>query len=113
MILTFDAYLNVTHNVEPVDADSVLGCRASTPDGKLISSECVVYALTTVTLSTRRSAMRWSPFSVEITMPASDRKILDDFASRVRQWYPEARVWAFGSRVRGDDTTESDLGVFS
>ena len=44
-------------------------------------------------------------------MTAADRKTLDDFASRVRERYPEARVWAFGSRARSDHTTQSDLDV--
>ena len=33
------------------------------------------------------------------------------FASRVRQRFPSARIWAFGSRVRGNATEESDLDV--
>ena len=43
----------------------------------------------------------------------SDRghHILEIFAARVRQHFPEARIWAFGSRVRGDATWESDLDV--
>lgn len=40
-----------------------------------------------------------------------DRRILDLFAARVRQQFPDAEVWAFGSRVRGDATWESDLDV--
>jgi hypothetical protein len=39
-----------------------------------------------------------------------DRQILDLFATRVREHFPEARIWAFGSRARGDATWESDLG---
>jgi len=33
------------------------------------------------------------------------------FASMVRNKFPAAKIWAFGSRVRGDDTVESDLYV--
>jgi len=44
-------------------------------------------------------------------MNATDRHLLDTFAARVRQRYPEARLWAFGSRVRGEATWESDLDV--
>jgi predicted nucleotidyltransferase len=40
-----------------------------------------------------------------------DRIILEQFAARVRVLYPEARIWAFGSRTRGDAGTDSDLDV--
>lgn len=38
-----------------------------------------------------------------------DRKILEMLAQRIRNLYPGARVWAFGSRARGDGTWESDF----
>ena len=38
-----------------------------------------------------------------------DRKILETLAKRIRNLYPAARVWAFGSRARGDATWESDF----
>ena len=44
-------------------------------------------------------------------MANRDRCILDLFAARVRQHFPAARIWAFGSRARGDSTWESDLDV--
>jgi predicted nucleotidyltransferase len=44
-------------------------------------------------------------------MADRDRRILDLFAARVRQHSPAARIWAFGSRARGDSTWESDLDV--
>lgn len=44
-------------------------------------------------------------------MTQRDEQILDEFAAAVRQRFPEARVWAFGSRARGDFTEESDLDV--
>jgi|SRR5512134_1474773 predicted nucleotidyltransferase len=44
-------------------------------------------------------------------MTDRDRYILERFAAGVRQRFPEARIWAFGSRVRGDSTWESDLDV--
>ena len=44
-------------------------------------------------------------------MADRDRQILDLFAARVRQRFPDTEVWAFGSRVRGDATWESDLDV--
>ena len=44
-------------------------------------------------------------------MFADDRRILETLAKRVRSLYPAARVWAFGSRARGDATWESDFDV--
>jgi predicted nucleotidyltransferase len=44
-------------------------------------------------------------------MSDQDHRILKTFAARVRQQFPEARIWAFGSRARGDATWESDLDV--
>jgi len=44
-------------------------------------------------------------------MTKEDSSILSVFASSVRTRYPEARIWAFGSRVTGSYTQESDLDV--
>ena len=44
-------------------------------------------------------------------MSAQDYHIFETFATQVRQHFPEARIWAFGSRVRGEGTWESDLDV--
>jgi len=44
-------------------------------------------------------------------MTKEDLRILSVFASSVRSRYPEARIWAFGSRVTGSHTQESDLDV--
>ena len=44
-------------------------------------------------------------------MSDRDHRILKLFADQVRQRFPEARIWAFGSRARGDATWESDLDV--
>ena len=44
-------------------------------------------------------------------MSDHDHRILETFAARLRQHCPEARIWAFGSRARGDATWESDLDV--
>ena len=44
-------------------------------------------------------------------MSAQDSQILETFATRVRHHFPEAHIWAFGSRVRGEGTWESDLDV--
>ena len=45
-------------------------------------------------------------------MTQEDQKILKILASRIRSLYPEARIWAFGSRARGDATWESDFDAF-
>jgi predicted nucleotidyltransferase len=44
-------------------------------------------------------------------MIVDDRKILDEFATRVRRRFPDARIWAFGSRSRGDAEWDADLDV--
>jgi predicted nucleotidyltransferase len=40
-----------------------------------------------------------------------DRKILNEFSSRIRTHFPDARIWAFGSRARGIATWESDFDI--
>jgi predicted nucleotidyltransferase len=37
--------------------------------------------------------------------------ILKEFAAKVREIYPQARIWAFGSYARGFATVESDLDI--
>jgi predicted nucleotidyltransferase len=44
-------------------------------------------------------------------MDPVDRTILVEFASRVRTVEPRARIWAFGSRARGDAHPESDFDL--
>ncbi len=44
-------------------------------------------------------------------MAADDRRILDEFATRVRRRFPNARIWAFGSRSRGDTEWDADMDV--
>lgn len=45
-------------------------------------------------------------------MNARDRAIVEEFAARVRaEIDPRARIWAYGSRVRGDQEDYSDLDV--
>ena len=45
-------------------------------------------------------------------MTKEDRKIFKEFTDRVHERFSDARVWAFGSRVRGDATWESDFDMF-
>lgn len=40
-----------------------------------------------------------------------EKRIFYDFVSRIRIKFPFARIWAFGSRTRGDATRLSDLDV--
>lgn len=40
-----------------------------------------------------------------------DQNILSRLFSRIKEEFPEAQIWAFGSRARGDATNESDLDV--
>ena len=42
-------------------------------------------------------------------MSAEDKKTLAELSRRVRERFPEARVWAFGSRARGDASWDSDF----
>ncbi len=44
-------------------------------------------------------------------MSKQDKRIFDEFTTRVRQRLPGARMWAFGSRVRGNATWDSDFDI--
>lgn len=44
-------------------------------------------------------------------MSEDDRRILRLFSTRIRERFPGARVWVFGSRARGDAGWGSDLDV--
>ncbi len=44
-------------------------------------------------------------------MDDSDRMIVEIFATRVRERFPEARVWAFGSRACGVGGWDSDFDI--
>ncbi len=44
-------------------------------------------------------------------MTERDKLVLKEFTSQVRVRYPQARVWAFGSRVRGDAREYADLDI--
>lgn len=42
-------------------------------------------------------------------MQENDRLLTDRFAHRLRGTYPDAMIWVFGSRARGDAYPGSDL----
>lgn len=44
-------------------------------------------------------------------MSKEDRRILDDFTQRIRRRFSNARVWAFGSRARGNADWDSDFDI--
>jgi predicted nucleotidyltransferase len=48
---------------------------------------------------------------VRVFMKNSDEQVLHDFADHIRQQYPTAGIWAFGSRTRGSAEADSDLDV--
>jgi predicted nucleotidyltransferase len=45
-------------------------------------------------------------------MSNQDKKIFKEFTQRVYERFSDARIWAFGSRARGDATWESDFDMF-
>ena len=44
-------------------------------------------------------------------LASEDQRILEELASRIRDKYPQARIWAYGSRARGTATWDSDFDV--
>ncbi len=42
-------------------------------------------------------------------MSREDKKTLDELSRRVRERFPEARLWAFGSRAQGNASWDSDF----
>jgi len=44
-------------------------------------------------------------------LSGKDKKIFRHFSTRIRERFPHARIWAYGSRVNGYATDESDLDV--
>lgn len=44
-------------------------------------------------------------------LTSQDARIFKQFAELVRQQFPDARIWAFGSRVKGTATQESDFDM--
>lgn len=44
-------------------------------------------------------------------LSGKDKHVFALFASRVREGFPGARIWAFGSRAKGHAAVESDLDV--
>jgi len=45
------------------------------------------------------------------SMNERDRHILEVFAARTRAEFPDAQVWAYGSRARGDAQGDSDYDM--
>lgn len=45
-------------------------------------------------------------------MSKEDREILKKFKARVHERFADTRIWAFGSRARGDATWDSDFDIF-
>ncbi len=44
-------------------------------------------------------------------LSGKDKKIFSLFSTRIRDRFPGARIWAYGSRAKGHATEESDLDV--
>jgi len=44
-------------------------------------------------------------------MDDKDRRILNEFAARLRQRYIDARIWAYGSRAKGSADWDSDFDI--
>lgn len=44
-------------------------------------------------------------------MTDEDQQILGEFTTRVRIRFPGARIWAFGSRARGNATWDADFDI--
>ncbi len=44
-------------------------------------------------------------------MNQKDRYIFKEFSEQIHKHFPKARIIAFGSRVRGNETWESDLDI--
>ena len=44
-------------------------------------------------------------------MEIRDHQILKEFSANVRQQFPDAQIWAFGSRARGNAQPDSDFDI--
>jgi len=44
-------------------------------------------------------------------MSPQDQQVFALLAARIREHFPEAHIWAYGSRARGESTADSDFDI--
>ena len=58
-----------------------------------------------------RSEEKWLFRRIRDMMAEQDRRILAEFTGKVCSRFPDARVWAYGSRARGGAGSDSDFDI--